>query len=182
MAKLKYHCILHEDRAPHCNIAENVGLCLDCYEERNKIGDKAFELKYKVSLYGTSPKKPLVYTIGYQGRNLSMMIEQLKTLYVDCLLDVRTYPYSRYCKDFNRKELEAACLSRNIDYKWCGKVLGGKNGNQFDLWRANLPHIVEIAKKGRPVIMCMEKHYTSCHRKQLGEMLEKEFNCEVKHL
>jgi hypothetical protein len=179
---MKYHCIVHEDRPQHVRVSELVGLCRECFDERNEIGDKAFELKYKVSLYGTSPKKPLVYTIGYQGRNLSMMIEQLKCNHIDCVLDVRSSPYSTYPKEFNRKSLEKALLSRQIDYKWCGKVLGGKEGNQFDLWRANLPHVVEIARKSRPVIMCTEKHYTSCHRQQLAKMLEQEFDCEVTHL
>lgn len=182
-AKLKYHCVVHEDRCQFVRVGKGVGICLDCYKELGKIGCDGFAQKYGVNVFDKiSESKPVVCTIGYQGKKLDMLIEMLKCEYVDYLVDVRSKPYSQYAAEFNKKNLQAAVEQRGIKYLWLGDVLGGLEGVNYPLWRERLPQVVNLAKVHRPVIMCMERNYTSCHRQQLAEILRDEFGCDIKHL
>lgn len=122
----------------------------------------------------------MIYTIGYQDKKLSQLIEILDAYDVDVLVDVRTTPYSKY-RDFNRPVLEEALLGR---YRYEGDRLGGLTGKRTLFYDEGLEWIKKAHESGKKVcIMCMEADPKKCHRNfWIARDLEKRFGLKVEHL
>ena len=58
---------------------------------------------------------PLLWTIGHSNHEPDRFAELLLDNRIDFLVDVRSYPYSRYAPHFNREELESGAARRRID-------------------------------------------------------------------
>ncbi|HUV67889.1 MAG TPA: DUF488 domain-containing protein [Sedimentisphaerales bacterium] len=113
---------------------------------------------------------PVVYHIGYQGRDLAGFLEVLKSNHVDVLVDLREKPFSRV-KGFSKNQLGMALSVEGIKYLLRGDKLGGFTLGYND-WLKSLPEIAELASKSTVCIMCMEQNPNECHRKQLIRILE----------
>ena len=53
--------------------------------------------KNKNSVYNSS----MIFTIGYAGTNIERFIQILRENSISLLIDVRSFPKSKYFKDFN---------------------------------------------------------------------------------
>ena len=47
----------------------------------------------------------IVYTIGHSNRNISDFIYILRKFNIELLVDIRTYPYSKFASDYNKEIL-----------------------------------------------------------------------------
>lgn len=119
-------------------------------------------------------------TIGYGGKELGPFIQILKRFKVTCLVDVRSYPYSKNNSTFNKPELEKVLAKEGIAYKWMGIMLGGQPKDilvydedgrvnyqklvKTDLFAKGIEELEELSKKHNVVIMCCEKNPMNCHR------------------
>ena len=122
-----------------------------------------------------------IYTIGHSTRAISEFLQKLKENKIDILVDIRTYPRSRFQPQYNQKALADSLSSVGVFYMFKGKNLGGKEENVD--YEETIDELVDIAVGGERVcVMCSESDYKKCHR---SEMLEPSFigkGVEVMHL
>ena len=131
----------------------------------------------------TADPCPHVYTIGHSNQDLDALIRLLKNEHIELLIDVRTYPISRFAPHFNRSNLERALPDRSIHYRFAGKQLGGRpDGEEFydseghvlysrvaeaDFFRDGIEQLERVLPKYRTAIMCSEENPVNCHRRLL---------------
>jgi len=134
-----------------------------------------------------------IYTIGHSNKSSEEIVNLLKKHSIELLVDVRSFPYSKYVPQFNREKFSLALAESRITYWYAGDHLGGrpkdptcyKNGklpegkaNYLELvdygefakrsWYKNeIDHLIKKAKEHRTAIMCSEEDPNRCHRHHL---------------
>ena len=119
----------------------------------------------------------MLYSIGYQGKEIDFFIHTLKKYEVQFLLDVRSKPTSwnpNYRRDSLKKRLE----KEGISYSWAGDTLGGfKPILERDLHRLADYQVNKIV-----CLMCMEADPLQCHRHLKIAAWLKKYGVPVIHL
>lgn len=136
------------------------------------------------------PTRGLVYTIGYEGKNISQFIERLKLVGVEQLIDVREKALSRK-NGFAKNALRKALNDNNMVYKHLPE-LGSPSDIRHKLhedWdyvyffneytkyleypeaKNAIVELENLAHIRKSVIMCFEYSVEKCHRRILKEML-----------
>ncbi|MFJ9659333.1 DUF488 family protein [Streptomyces griseoflavus] len=133
-----------------------------------------------------------VYTIGHSTRDFDEVLGMLRGNRVTCLVDVRSFPSSRKHPQWNQSAVVDA-LPADIGYRWI-RELGGRRhtpkgtpsangGWQVKAFRAYADHmnteefrtglaeLRELARDGRPAIMCSEAVPWRCHRRLITDAL-----------
>ena len=142
----------------------------------DEIGESKTLTSYKLG------REPLMaYTIGHSNRKISDFMHILRKFNIELLVDIRTYPYSKFASDYNKEILFRSLKGNNIEYLYRGDTLGGLHPEGFERYRETqkyfealfelLRHILVSNKT--TVIMCAEKDYNNCHRRFISEDLEK---------
>lgn len=120
-----------------------------------------------------------IYTIGYGNRSLVSFISTLLKNKIDTLVDVRSYPYSRFRSEFNKSRLSEILERVGIRYVHM-ESLGGKPKDSelytegklcYDKLRKTrgyqegIGHLEYLLELGlNPAIMCSELDHRNCHR------------------
>jgi uncharacterized protein (DUF488 family) len=123
-----------------------------------------------------------IFTIGHSTHKTEYFISLLKKHQIEGIIDVRTYPYSKYNDQFNKEMLKNELDKEGIWYKWKGKNLGGLGKNvDFD---ETIDAISEVVKneQRKMAVMCSEGNYKQCHRFELLEPAFKKRGLEVEHI
>lgn len=139
-----------------------------------------------------------IYTIGYGGRTPHELATLLKEREVECLVDVRSAPYSRFRPEFGREALQAFLDSLGLRYVFLGDSLGGRPGDescytdgkvdydrirQRDFFRRGIERLRKASEQGMSVaLMCSEGKPEECHRSKLIGVALEEAGLEVRHL
>jgi len=111
-------------------------------------------------------KNKIVFSIGHSNRAYSEFIKKLKENNVDTLIDIRTFPRSRFCPHFNKQRLLEELSKDKINYIFKGNNLGGK-GENID-YEETVDELVEMINNGKQVcVMCSEKNPNECHRQSI---------------
>lgn len=130
-----------------------------------------------------------VHTIGHSTRAIEDFIALLKAHSIELLVDVRRWPASRRCPQFNRESLAASLASEGIQYLWRGDLGGFRkpaadspnSGWRVATFRAYAdfmltPQFAEImtemetiATKSPIGLMCAEAVPWRCHRQLLSD-------------
>lgn len=120
-----------------------------------------------------------ICTIGHSNLALDRFLDLLEEHEIACVLDVRSYPRSRYVPHFDRHALQAALERRRIGYVFMGKLLGGRSPHpehypdgKLDYallvaspaFRAGLEQAARQAQEYRSAFMCSEEDPLRCHR------------------
>ena len=79
-----------------------------------------------------------MFTVGHSTKPVHQLIADLRKAGVRAVADVRTYPYSRHCPQFNQPTLAHALQEAGIDYHHMPE-LGGKRQPRPDSPHANVP-------------------------------------------
>lgn len=132
----------------------------------------------------------MIYSIGHGNRSWSQFLSIIKKHQGKYLVDVRSFPRSKFNPDFNKDDLEAACKAAGIKYLFLGESLGGKPHKKslYDQdGRANYTLMSEEKEYKNSIfrihkaasldentfIMCSELCPSQCHRSKLiGKSLE----------
>jgi len=141
-----------------------------------------------------------IYTIGYGNKQLADFIAILEKYDIQYLLDVRSQPFSKHNKAFNRAELHHYFQkNESIMYAFFGDTLGGKpkekscydtDGNvnyellkQQDFFQKALERLKTAHRKNLKIaLMCACSKPEKCHRtKLIAEELVKD-NIKVVHI
>jgi uncharacterized protein (DUF488 family) len=142
--------------------------------------------------------KPVIFSIGYEGKTIFNFISILKDAGAKQLIDVRENPFS-FKKGFSKTPLMENLIRVGIKYQHI-KELGTERqsrkeykqtGNLSKLCktfakrlennREKYETLLALANKNESAIMCFEENYRMCHRQVLERNLEKD-GFEVVHL
>lgn len=141
----------------------------------------------------------LLYTIGHSNHAIEVFLDLLARHDIDCLVDVRSAPYSRFSPHFSRKSLEAHLQDAGVHYVYQGQTLGGRPGDEscydgagqvdYDRiarkpwYRDGVQGLIEIAGRHRAAMMCSEEDPAYCHRNLLiADTLLRDHSIEVQHV
>jgi uncharacterized protein (DUF488 family) len=124
-----------------------------------------------------------ICTLGYGARSLDEFLSILRGRHIDCLVDVRTAPYSKFKPEFAREFLRHAVERCGIRYLFLGDALGGQpqdptcqTGGKVDydkvraksFFLAGLDCLrTALAQGQRLALMCSEGRPEHCHRSKL---------------
>lgn len=114
-----------------------------------------------------------LFTIGHSNHTLERFLDLLAAHNIQTLVDVRTFPSSRYSPHFNQPALRDGLAARQIGYLYAGAELGGRRREPYDAIR-QLPAFREAVRalivQSQTVptaIMCAEEDPFTCHRRFL---------------
>jgi uncharacterized protein (DUF488 family) len=140
----------------------------------------------------------IIHTIGHSSRSIEEFIELLRESGIDCLVDVRTAPYSRYRPEFSKRQLEAAMTAAGIRYVFLGDSLGGRPewpecyvGGKVDYdqirkrpeYQGGIERLRKAREQGmRLALMCSEGKPEECHRSKLIGVTLAEMGIPVSHI
>jgi uncharacterized protein (DUF488 family) len=138
-----------------------------------------------------------VFTIGHSNRKWSDFISILKDNHVDVLVDVRRYPGSRACPQFNKEQMTTELQKENVLYIHIERLGGrrskldrkgdkhsdntGWKNKSFRAYadymattsfREGINEILSLMKKyPNLAIMCAEAVPWHCHRRMIADYL-----------
>jgi len=130
----------------------------------------------------------VLYTVGYERRDIDGFIALLHSHRVDELIDVRLTPSSRK-PGFSKTRLSTALADGGIDYRHL-RELGNPRENRdgfrrrqqtaFDAYRAHLGNgsrhavdvVVDAAEARSVALLCFERDVTTCHRRIIVEVVQ----------
>lgn len=130
-----------------------------------KINNKG-ALFMKIKRKPPAPVNAGLYTVGHSNHPIQTFIEILESVGIDCLIDVRSRPQSRFCPHFNRNALRSSLRSVEVDYLWAGKHLGGlEKISVFDTkFIEKMDKVLELSRDKKVALMCSEGKPEECHR------------------
>jgi uncharacterized protein (DUF488 family) len=139
-----------------------------------------------------------VYTIGHSTQRLDRLIQLLHENEVELLVDVRSYPFSRYVPQFNQAPLSRALRVAGILYEFKGRELGGRpqRHDYYDdrgyvlyyrvakdpLFQQAIEEIELRSTKITQTVMCSEENPLICHRHLLVGRVLAEHGMTIRHI
>jgi uncharacterized protein (DUF488 family) len=140
---------------------------------------------------------PMIWTIGHSNHPLEHFLGMLAAERIEFLVDVRSYPYSRFAPQFNREDF-AASLKAPVRYVFMGEELGGRPNKsehydadghalysamaQDDAFQAAVDRLVDGARSHRIALMCSEGKPSDCHRRLLVGKVLTDRGLTLRHL
>lgn len=139
------------------------------------------------------------FTIGHSNYAIEAFLRLLEKYAINCLVDIRSSPYSRYVPQFNRENLLRSLEKEKILYVYMGDKLGGRYMDpdllysdgvvdygkvmQKKEFRQGIQSVIRNIKKGlNIVLMCAEKDPLDCHRFLLVSKGLSDQGVRVKHI
>ena len=143
-------------------------------------------------------QRPSIWTVGHSNHEFDHFANLLIGEKIEYVVDVRSFPFSRFVPQFNRDSLEARLPSLAVRYLFLGEELGGRPTREEHYdddghalygpmseepnFREALDRVKNGVEKGRVALLCSEADPTHCHRRLLvGRVLARE-GLTLKHL
>lgn len=138
-----------------------------------------------------------LYTIGHSNQTQEEFLSILSTHHIDCVVDVRSVPASKYAPQFNLEELRWFLKHNSIQYLHFGDEFGARRTDcinqdgQVDFEEAVKTPLflsgVERLKKGMEkgfhiTLMCSEANPLECHRFSLISRFFYDNGMDVQHI
>jgi uncharacterized protein (DUF488 family) len=120
-----------------------------------------------------------IWTVGHSNRSLQEFLEMISRNRIECVVDVRSFPTSRW-GHFKRDNLASALKEIGVSYVWMGETLGGFRRGGYVEWMKTasfskgLAELLRLAGEKRVAIMCSERFPWRCHRNILSRRLAAE--------
>ncbi len=141
---------------------------------------------------------PRIFTIGHSNQSIESFIALLKTFEIEVLVDVRSYPYSKFAPQFDKHALKTAITTAGLKYLFLGEELGGRpaetefydaNGRvlysavaESPIFLAGIMRLETGTQKYRVAIMCSEENPIGCHRHLLVARVLTKRGIAVEHI
>jgi len=140
---------------------------------------------------------PVIYTIGYERRDVQDLTARLVDFDVDLLIDVREKPISRKV-DFRKNILAGACNEAGIDYESWPQL--GSTGHQRNRLKSTgdlrefMRRFRDFARRGRSeaiealadvvqmksvALLCYERSHHECHRCVLADLTAEHIDATI---
>ena len=141
---------------------------------------------------------PAIWTVGHSNHEFDRFTRLLAGEQIEYLIDVRSYPYSRYAPQYGREELAVSIPTLGINYLYMGSQLGGRPDREehYDqdghaLYRAMsqqeaftdaIQALIRGAQRHRLALMCSEASPEHCHRRLLVGKVLAEHSLQLRHI
>lgn len=123
----------------------------------------------------------VLFTVGHSTYDLEYFLELIQHYDINCIVDVRSTPYSKYSSQFNLESIKTFLRSNNIVYIYMGKEFGARRSDmklyakegyldfekvkEDDDFKLGIRRIEDGLEKGYNIaFMCTEKNPLDCHR------------------
>ena len=119
----------------------------------------------------------IIYSIGSSTRQIEEFIDLLHRFQIHTLVDVRSYPKSRF-NHFIKENLDRELKESGIEYLYLGKELGGYRKGGYEpytltpSYKQGIGQLDTIGKKDTSAFMCAERLPWKCHRKFIALSLQ----------
>ena len=130
-----------------------------------------------------------LFTIGHSNHSIEAFVKLLLAHNIAQVVDVRTFPSSRFSPHFNQDALRESLAAAGINYLWAGKQLGGKGKTNSQLrqtaaFRQAIKELIRQSQEQPTVMMCAEEDPFQCHRRYLlARSLMEDFSfVEIEHI
>lgn len=141
---------------------------------------------------------PSIWTVGHSNHDFEEFMRLVSGEQIEFLVDVRSYPYSRFAPHFNRDELEPALARHGVRYLFLGEELGGRpsRDEHYDAdghalygpmaeeepFEAAIERLVNGARSHRIGLVCSEGDPQHCHRRLLVGKVLADQGIELRHI
>jgi len=142
-----------------------------------------------------------LFTVGYEGTTIDTFVANLLTNNINCLLDIRAFPFSRK-PGFSKSQLAERLKRANIRYVHLADLGTPKPirenlkltsdystfFKEMNAYLSNQKDAIEIVHKyalnSTCCLMCFEHYANQCHRKIVANKVKsRDGNClQIKHL
>lgn len=141
---------------------------------------------------------PRIFTIGHSNHDADHFCRLLQMHDIEVLVDVRSWPHSRYVEWADVSCLPQLVREAGVKYLFLGKELGGRpEGDEFydddghvlygqvagqDSFKQAIERLERGAKQCRIAIMCSEEDPQHCHRRLLVAKVMLEHGVAIAHI
>jgi uncharacterized protein (DUF488 family) len=139
-----------------------------------------------------------IFTIGHSNLDPGHFRQLLSQHEIEVLVDVRSWPHSRYVQWADTAALPELVGEAGIKYLFLGRELGGRpEGDEFydseghvlygrvaeqESFRQAIRRLEHGAEEYRVAIMCSEEDPTNCHRRLLVSKVLLEQGTAIAHI
>lgn len=140
-----------------------------------------------------------IYTVGHTKHSIEAFVELIRAYRINCIVDVRSTPFSKYTPQFNENNLKLDLNKRGIYYIQMGKEFGARRINKnlytpegyldFEKTRQDNEFLngIERIKQGcnkgfKIALMCTEKDPFDCHRTIMVSKGLKDNGFKINHI
>ena len=133
-----------------------------------------------------------IWTIGHSTHPIEKFIKMLKSCEIKILADIRSYPGSRYCPQYNKEILQKTLTEAGIDYIHIPGLGGRRKAKpdsiniawkhaafrgyadymETDAFKKAIEELEVIATEKSMAYMCSEAVWWSCHRSLVSDYLK----------
>lgn len=141
---------------------------------------------------------PQIFTIGHSNHDADHFSGLLTMHDIEVLVDVRSWPHSRYVEWADASRLPLLAREAGVKYLFLGKELGGRpEGEEFydedgyvlygrvaaeSTFKQAIKRLERGAQQCRIAIMCSEEDPTHCHRRLLVSKVMLEHGVTISHI
>lgn len=139
-----------------------------------------------------------IWTIGHSNLSFEEFVALLTGEGIEVVVDVRSYPYSRFAPQFNREAVQGVLHAHGVRYLFLGDELGGRPAKEEhydsdghalygpmseepEFGRA-ISRVIEGAADHRIALVCSEADPESCHRRLLVGKVLTERGLQLHHI
>ena len=137
-----------------------------------------------------------LYTVGHSSHTQEEFLRLLQENDVNCIVDVRSVPASKYAPQFNKDVLESFLRHHGMTYYFFGHEFGARrmdsfnNNGQVDfelavhtrLFQQGVERLTLLLSNHHVALMCSEANPLECHRFALVARYFHEQGIEVMHI
>lgn len=138
-----------------------------------------------------------IYTIGHSNQSQEELLDLLRKYDVNCIVDVRSVPASKYSPQFNLEILKPFLRNNKVQYLHFGDEFGARRTDCIDdtgqvdfeqaVQTSAFQHGVERLQYGlekgfRIALMCSEANPLECHRFSLVSRYFNDNGYDVQHI
>ena len=137
-----------------------------------------------------------MYTVGHSSHTQEEFLRLLQENIVDCIVDVRSVPASKYAPQFNQDALESFLRHHGMSYYFFGHEFGARrmdsfnNNGQVDfelavytrLFQQGVERLTSLLSNHHVALMCSDANPLECHRFALVARYFHEQGIEVLHI
>ncbi|MEG2935009.1 MAG: DUF488 domain-containing protein [Clostridium sp.] len=140
-----------------------------------------------------------IYTIGHSNYTVERLIDMLRYYHIDCVVDIRGTPYSKYNIQFDKETIKETLTNVGFIYIYMAKELAAKRENKISYYdegysdfekvvleeefKKGIERIRDGCKKGyRIALMGAMQDPNRCHRSILVGRALRDNGFKVKHI
>lgn len=129
-----------------------------------------------------------IWTAGHSTLPIEDFTAMLTEAGIRMLVDIRSYPGSKYCPQFGQRVLPESLSRAGVSYMWLPPLGGRRKACRMTAWRnpsfggyarwmttpefgSGLIALEGVARSQPTAIMCSERSHTDCHRRCVSSVL-----------